>query len=256
MTGNRISNSGVSAAEALAHGRHLLGHQPRLAEEQARAILEADPDHAGALRLLGAALRGRGDDEAALAAEARAIGAARRDPVLMEAGAALVANDLGVAEPLLRGRLKRDPLDVAAIRMMAELAARVGRPVDSENLLRRALELAPGFDAARANLATLLYRQHRATEALDLLNGMAAGEIGDAQHNLRAAALCRIGGYDEAIAIYRDVLGRHPDQAKLWMSLAHLLKLGPKPPPAPDVALITEQPRTHWPSYGPRRKRK
>jgi tetratricopeptide (TPR) repeat protein len=224
MTGNRNSDPGVSAAEALAHGRHLLGLQPRLAEEQARAILDADPDHAGALRLLGAALRGRGEDDAALAAEVRAIAAARRDPVLMEAGAALVANDLGAAEPLLRGRLKHDPLDVAAIRMMAELAARVGRPVDSENLLRRALDLAPGFDAARANLATLLYRQHRAAEALALLDDMAPGEIGDAQHNLRAAALGRIGGYDEAIAIYRDVLGRHPGQAKLWMSLAHLLK--------------------------------
>ena len=195
-----------------------------MAEEQAQAILDADPHHAGALRLLGAALRVCGEDDAARAAEARAIAAARFDPLLMDAGAALAANDLGAAEPLLRGRLKRDPLDVAAIRMMAELAARVGRPADSENLLRRALELAPGFDAARANLATLLYRQHRAAEALALLDQMVPGEMDDAQHNLRAAALGRIGGYDEAIAIYRGVLERHPGQAKLWMSLAHLLK--------------------------------
>ena len=50
--------------------------------------------------------------------------------------------------------------------MMAELAARVGRLADSENLLRRALELAPGFTAARANLATVLYKQNRAAEAI------------------------------------------------------------------------------------------
>ena len=156
------STTSISAAEALAHGRRLLAAQPRLAEEQARAILEADPHHAGALRLVGAALRQGGDEAAARTAEAQAIAAARFDAELMEAAAALVANELAVAEPLLRQRLKQDPLDVAAIRMMAELAARVGRGADAEHLLRRALQLSPGFDAARANLATLLYRQHRA----------------------------------------------------------------------------------------------
>ena len=155
----------------------------------------------------------------------RQMAAAARNPDLLRAGQALVENDLPVAEGLLRPYLKRRPLDVAAIRMMAELAARVGRAMDAEHLLRRALELAPGFDAARANLATLLYRQHRAPEALALLDQLASdGDLADVHQNLRAAALGRVGGYREAIAIYRDVLTRHPDQPKVWMSLAHLLK--------------------------------
>jgi uncharacterized protein YecE (DUF72 family) len=49
-----------------------------------------------------------------------------------------------------------------------------------------------------------------------------------------------------------DVKTRAPYDA---MNLAHLLKLGPKPPPAPDIALITEQPRTRWPGYGYRKKK-
>lgn len=49
-----------------------------------------------------------------------------------------------------------------------------------------------------------------------------------------------------------DVKTRAPYDA---MNLAHLLKLGPKPPPAPDVTLITEQPRTRWPRYGPKNKK-
>ena len=69
------STTSISAAEALAHGRRLLAAQPRLAEEQARAILEADPHHAGALRLVGAALRQGGDEAAARTAEAQAIAA-------------------------------------------------------------------------------------------------------------------------------------------------------------------------------------
>ncbi|MEJ1971155.1 MAG: DUF72 domain-containing protein [Lacunisphaera sp.] len=48
-----------------------------------------------------------------------------------------------------------------------------------------------------------------------------------------------------------DVKTRAPYDA---MNLAHLLKLGPRPPPAPDVALIAEQPRTRWPGLGATRQ--
>jgi predicted Zn-dependent protease len=54
-------------------------------------------------------------------------------------------NRLHEAEPLLRALLKEDPFDVRAIRMFAELAGRIGRYTDAENLLRRAIELAPDF---------------------------------------------------------------------------------------------------------------
>ena len=65
-----------------------------------------------------------------------------RNPQLIEAALAINEDRLHDAEPILRAHLKRDPLDVAAIRLMAQLAARVGRFKDSETLLRRALELA------------------------------------------------------------------------------------------------------------------
>ena len=88
----------------------------------------------------------------------------------MQAALALHDNQLHVAEPLLKAYLKRDPFDARAIRMLAELAGRIGRYGDAEALLRRAVELAPGFTAARANLALVLYRQNRAPEALTLLD--------------------------------------------------------------------------------------
>jgi tetratricopeptide (TPR) repeat protein len=154
-----------------------------------------------------------------------AIEAALRNPNLMAAAVALSENRLEDAEPLLRGHLRDAPTDVAAIRMMAELAARVGRLKDSEALLRRALELTPDFGAARANLATVLYKQNRFPEALEHLNAVLAEE-GDnpVQQNLKAAALGRIGGYAEAIALYQELTARFPDHAKLWMSYGHMLK--------------------------------
>src|SRR5687767_8814570 len=122
----------------------------------------------------------------------RRMAAATRNPTLLQAGLALVENDLPAAETILRPYLMRRPTDVAAIRMMAELAARVGRPRDAENLLRRALELAPEFSAARANLATLLYKQNRWAEALAELEQVKGDEDIERSHlGLRAATLGR-----------------------------------------------------------------
>jgi tetratricopeptide (TPR) repeat protein len=192
---------------------------------QAREILRADAANAEAWRLLGAALRGTGEDEEAQQAELEAIAASVRDPRLIEAAGALVEGRLAVAEPLLRAHLTEKPTDVAAIRMMAELAGRLGRYQDAENLLRRALDLAPGFTAARANLATVLYRQNRPAEAIEVLDSLLDREPDNPSHqNLKAAALGRIGGYEESILIYEQVLARFPDQAKVWMSYGHVLK--------------------------------
>ncbi len=156
-----------------------------------------------------------------------ALTAAVRDPRLLAAGLALHQNRLHDAEPLLRTHLHEQPFDFAAIRMMAELAARVGRVKDSEILLRRALEIAPGFGAARANLATLLYKSNRATEALAELNALDAdAREGDSDDNpnLRAAVLNRLGEFEEALALYEGVLAAHPSQPRVWMSYGHTLK--------------------------------
>ncbi len=148
-----------------------------------------------------------------------------RNPALIEAALAINEDRLHDAEPILRAHLKEEPLDVAAIRLMAQLAARIGRYKDSETLLRRALELAPNFTVARSNLAGILYRQNRFEEAVTTLNAVLAEDSEHvASRNLKAAALGRVGEYDEAIALYEELLRRFPDHAKLWMSQGHLLK--------------------------------
>ena len=153
------------------------------------------------------------------------MAASSREPDLLRAGQALAANDLPTAESLLRPYLKRRPTDVAAIRMMAELAARIGRLVDSENLLRRTLELAPAFTAARANLATILYKQNKPAEAIAELEAIEREGATNLGHtSLKAAALGRIGGHDEALGLYRILLEQIPNEPKLWMSFGHILK--------------------------------
>ena len=146
-------------------------------------------------------------------------------PRLIDAALAMNANDLSHAEPLLRAQLKEFPFDVAAIRLFAELAGRLGRYKDAENLLRRALDLSPLFTAARANLALVLYRQGHPEDAIAELDRVIADEPDNAGHaNLQAAALSRLGDFEDALAVYADVLERAPGQPRVWMSYGHVLK--------------------------------
>jgi tetratricopeptide (TPR) repeat protein len=244
---------------ALAHARRLLGQQPDLALAQVREILRVVPRSAAALLIAGEAHRMKGEGEASTAAfraavaadpgsaEAwRALGdqlhladdpaggdaaylaalrASTRDPDLLEAADALGRNDLVRAEPILRARLKERPTDIGAIRMLAELAGRIGRNKDAETLLRRALELAPSFAAARHNLAIALHRQGRSAEAIAEIDELLAKQPGHPSYiNLKAAALARLGDYEPSIALYRQVLVDYPNQPKVWMSLGHSLK--------------------------------
>lgn len=60
-------------------------------------------------------------------------------------------------------------------------------------------------------------------------------------------------GRDVYVYFDNDVKIRAPYDA---MNLAHLLKLGPKPPSAPPIETIAEEPRTDWPAYPSTRPRK
>ncbi len=177
-----------------------------------------------AWRTIGDLLTGQGDVEGADAAYAQHLKASTQDPRLMAAAAALCENDIPQAESRLREHLKLYPTDVAAIRMLAEVAGRLGRYEDAETLLTRALELAPSFSAARHNYALVLHRQNRYAEALAQLEQLIASEPRDLGHrNLKAVVLAKIGDYPQSLEIYADVLARHPQQAKIWTSYGHAL---------------------------------
>ena len=149
----------------------------------------------------------------------------RYHPRLIEAAVALNENRLDVAERLLKPHLKEDPFDAAAIRMLAELAARIGRWRDAENLLRRAVDIAPAWTPAKANLALVLGRTGRPAEAIELLDDIFAAEPEEIGHwNLKAATVARLGDFDEAIRMYEGVLARAPDQPRVWLSYGHMLK--------------------------------
>ena len=190
-----------------------------------RRALGVAPDLADGWRLLGDHLSAMGDTSGAAAAYARHIKASTRDPRLLAPAAALCEGRLAVAETLLRAHLKQFPTDVAAIRMFAELAARLGRLADAESLLARCLELAPDFTAARHNYAVVLHRQAKSVDALREVDRLLGGDSQNPGYrSLQAASLARLGEYERAIATYAGLLADYPGQPKLWMSQGHALK--------------------------------
>ncbi len=195
------------------------------AAEEARRRLRANPRDAEALRVLGRALRDLGRDQEASQAEIAAIEASQHDPEVAAASQAMIAADLPRAEGILRSVLTRRPDDVAAIRMLAEIAIRMGHPREGERLLRRALELAPGFEYARHTLAAALDLLSRSGEALAELNRI-SGPLGDREQvvALKAALLSKVGADQESLALYRALAARQPDNPDIWISVANLEK--------------------------------
>jgi tetratricopeptide (TPR) repeat protein len=244
---------------ALAHAAQLLERQPKLAADQAEEILKVLPTQPTALLLLGLAKRALGHSGEAVAPLQRAVAlkpdlgrawlalgdlytdvgdvrnadlaysqhikCSTRDPRMRAAGAALYDNRLAEAESLLRARVREQPTDVAALRMLAEVAARLRRYGDAEVLLRSCAELAPSFIAARHNLSLVLHRQNKAAAALaeiDYCLSIEPHQIG--YRNVKAAILGALGEYEESLRLYREVLDAYPHQARIWMSYGHALK--------------------------------
>ena len=195
-----------------------------------RIALQLKPDSADAWRLLADQLDAAGDSHGADQARARYLKAATKDPRLMEAASALVENDLPRADARLRAHLAGHPTDVAALRMLAEVAGRLRRYGDAQALLEECLKLAPSFDAARHNYATVLNRQGKAAVALPQAEMLLAKEPANPGYrNLKAAILANLGEYAESIEVYEAVLQDYPRQPKIWMSYGHSLKTARRP---------------------------
>ena len=132
---------------------------------------------------------------------------------------------LDVAERILKPHLKEDPFDVRAIRMLAELAARIGRLKDAETLLRRAVEHRAGVHPGAANLAMVLGRLGRPAEALAHPRRHIRGSARRPwRFNLKAATLARLGNFEQAIALYEQVLKERPNQPRVLLSYGHMMK--------------------------------
>jgi tetratricopeptide (TPR) repeat protein len=186
------------------------------------------PGHGPAWRKLAELLRLAGDDKQADAAKARgdALGPAW-SPAIDERELA----DIQVAEKALRERigeiatpddqvralrehLRGAETDVTAMRLLAQIKWRGGDLVTARALLERALDLAPIYEGARANLAQLLRIQSEDARALaHTARLIEQAPTSVAYRALHSDALRSIGDLEAAIPITGQLVSEDPGNA-------------------------------------------
>jgi len=146
-------------------------------------------------------------------------------PELKDAIAALADSRLESAEAMLLRRLDQAPNDVAALRLLADIAARREDYTEAERRLTLCLELAPGYAAARYDLANLKSTRHRHSEALELVERLLAAECRNVSYlSLKAQILRLLGRSDEAIALMDATVADQTDAEAAWLLYGHLLR--------------------------------
>ena len=190
-----------------------------------RKAVRLSPKHAGAWRTLGDQLNAAGDEDGSRKAYEKHLQASTRHPELVEAANYLYEKKLAKAERLTREVLKKDPVDVIAIRMLAGIGIKAGQLEDAQNLLERCLELAPDFHHARHAYANVLMRRHDLEGSLREVDRLLALEPKNPAYLLlKGSLLARIGDHPPALEIYEQVLKHYPRQASAHMYYGHTLK--------------------------------
>jgi tetratricopeptide (TPR) repeat protein len=222
------SKSADSASEelfaaAVAHDRQGARHE---AERLYRAVLHAQPSHAGALHRLGAACMQSGRREEAVELLRRARTAVPESPV--------VHNDLGIA---LASMLQADEARAAyeqaialapnyaeAHNNLGMLCAALGRFTEAVACYHRAIAARPDFAGARNNLGNALVTLWRFEEAIaQFLKAIAAAPNFAEAHSNLATALAALDLYAGAAAHYRQAVTIKPDLAAAHINLGHTL---------------------------------
>ncbi|HMI19407.1 MAG TPA: sulfotransferase [Sphingomonas sp.] len=217
MTSSELDQALTAGATHLREGR---AQEAEAAFAQATRLM---PEAAAAWRGLGNSLHALGQTNEGGAAHLRALQLSAKDPELAKAAQAIGANRLSDAYPWLRDRLQAEPSDIAALRMMADVAMRMGRPIDAARMLIRAIELAPDFTIARQLLLDALLQAPSEDALAELDQRLASKPDHLGYLNLKANLLDRAGRYDEAIVLYRRMLDIRPD-AVTWITLGNVLQ--------------------------------
>ncbi len=208
---------------ALGRGADAVGHL--------RKAVKILPKNPHAWKALADAHAAQGDVKKSKQAGRELLALSTRNPELVVAGDFLFEGRIAKAEAICRDVLKKDPVDVSAIRMLADIGIRLNQFNDAQKLLERCLELAPDFHLARNDYANVLSKRQQYEESLTQLEKLLQVESDNPNHLLlKASVLVHISRFDAAIEIYERVLTDFPKQPRSHLSKGHALKtLGRQP---------------------------
>jgi tetratricopeptide (TPR) repeat protein len=190
-----------------------------------REVTRLDPARAAAWGLIADMLTTLGEQTAADEAMREYLKAASRPEVLVRAAELVAQSKLAEAEPICRDFLRHSPDDIDALRLLGEIAARLGVFEDAEQLFARCVQLAPGFHLARGGYAHVLMKQGKFEQSLAQIDQLLAVDPDNSAYRiLLASVLIRVGRHEEAIDNYQRVVARPGHTALDLASLGHALK--------------------------------
>jgi len=144
---------------------------------------------------------------------------------LVDAAELIADGKVAKAEAILRPFLKINPLNVNAIRLLAEVGMELGALKDAENLLIRCLELAPDYHAARYSYTNVLYKRHRFKDAIVMLDKLLEIEpTNGVWLTMKAANLVEINEHQQALEIFESIIEKFPSHPQVHMSYGHALR--------------------------------
>ena len=126
------------------------------------------------------------------------------------------------AVSICRDAIRDNPADVNMTALLGAILLKARQPDEAEDLLRRAIKLAPTFAKPHEDLGFLLVEQGRADEAVDILrNATRLDPESEMAHFNLGRALSLTGRGDEADASFEASFEINPERRKLALAAEH-----------------------------------
>ena len=144
---------------------------------------------------------------------------------LYKAAELISKNRYKKAEPILREFLKKNPLEVNAMRLLAEIGIELRAYKEAGYLLTRALDLAPDYHHARFIYANLLYKRQLPDDALEQLEILLKHDPENMQWlSLKAVNFALANQHEKATELFEEVLKKYPANNQIYLSYGHALR--------------------------------
>jgi tetratricopeptide (TPR) repeat protein len=220
----RLSPSHGRAHQEEGHVHRDAGEPEAALRAYTRAI-QLNPGLAASLRGQVAALKDLGWERAAIRAQAQLERLQALPEPLVLAMDLMAQNKLLKAEVLCRAFLQKNPSHVEAIRLLADIAIRLGILEDAEFLLESAVDFEPDNSQARMDYIQALRKRQKFAAALSQAEHLLSKAPDNPQfRSLCAIQLMQTGDFDAALSMLDEVLSVVPGDAVTLTTKGHALK--------------------------------
>lgn len=151
-------------------------------------------------------------------------------PELIDGSSRLSEGDLGGAETVIRGYLRKHGPHLDGTRLLAQVCMHRKNYEDAELLLESVLDRDPDYHEARYELATVFMQRRRIYPALLQAQRLLPLNPTDRKTRMLYAGACDgLGRFDEALRVYRGLQAETPGDPDLEFAVAGVLRNQGKP---------------------------